>query len=635
MTPFPKSMFHRRATDDGMPVSRHNDRRPNDPASRERTKRIKVRFGLAALVMVLLAGCTGGLLAYQALAVRGQLEGAVDLVPLLRTQLSDGNQKQVEHTFDAISSQTAAARETTDGPLWTIAASVPFVGANFSALREIAVSADDLTTKAGTPLLSVYGSLELQMLSPKNGQVDISQLQDVAPSIIGAAETVRLSHDRLASIDLATLVPQLAGPVRSATDMLGELNSLMNTASSIFQLLPAMLGAEDSRDYLVLVQNSSETRATGGIPGALAVLHTDDGHISLGEQTSAVALGAFRPAIDVDSEQVSLYTRRLGTQMQNVNLTPDFPTAAQTAKEMWEQRHSGQKIDGVLALDTVVLSHLLEATGPLDLTDPQVLDAIRDTDLPLSLTKDNVVPTLLSKVYKDIENPEAQDAYFATVASRVFSAFTEGQGNGAQLIKALGASTAENRLFLWSSHPAEEKIIASTPVHGSVAGPDGGGAAFGVYFNDGTGAKMDYYVTRSVQLIQSCPVGDYGQYTVRITVSNNAPADAASSLPAYVTGNGAYGIEPGRIRTNYVVYGPSQAFVETATVDSQPVPVSSGKHRQRPVGTVALELGPGETATIDVAFSKVVQNSEPHLRITPTVQSLEEVVLPLEREGCD
>ncbi|MBO0896447.1 DUF4012 domain-containing protein [Arthrobacter sp. zg-ZUI10] len=395
-----------------------------------------------------------------------------------------------------------------------------------------------------------------------------------------------------------------------------------------------MLGAEGARDYLVLVQNSSETRATGGIPGALAVLHTDNGKITLSEQSSAVALGAFRPPIDVDAEQVSLYTARIGTQMQNVNLTPDFSTAAQTAKLMWEERHPEQIIDGVLALDTIVLSHLLDATGPLDLADDQVPDRIRNTDLPLSLTKDNVVPTLLSEVYKEIDDPEAQDAYFAAVASRVFSAFSEGQGDGAQLVKALGSSTTDGRLFLWSSHPSEQEIIATTPVHGSVSGPDGGGAAFGVYFNDGTGAKMDYYITRNVQLIQACPVDGYGQYTVRVTIANNAPADAASSLPAYVTGDGVFGVTPGYVRTNYVVYGPSQAFLETASVDGQAVPLSSGRHGQRPVGTVSLELGPGETATIEVVFSKVVQDSEPRLRVTPTIQSLEEVIRTLESDTC-
>ncbi|KAD3515511.1 DUF4012 domain-containing protein [Arthrobacter yangruifuii] len=396
-----------------------------------------------------------------------------------------------------------------------------------------------------------------------------------------------------------------------------------------------MLGADGERNYLVLVQNSAESRATGGIPGAIAVLKAANGRISLGEQSSAGAIEAFTPALDVDTDQEKLYTKRLGTQMQNVNLTPHFPTAAETAKRMWEARRPGQTIDGVLALDPVVLAHLLEATGPVDLTDPVVVSAIDGTSLPQSLTQDNVVSTLLSDVYREIEEPAAQDAYFAAVAASIFSAFTDGGGDSEQLIKALSTSAQERRLYLWSNVRDEQNIISSTALGGEVTGSDAGGASFGAYFNDGTGAKMDYYASRTVQLVQTCQHDGYGEYTVHLTVQNKAPLDAAASLPSYVTGDGAFGVEPGNFRTNYVFYGPSQALVASARINGIPVPIGAGKHGQRPVGTVTLELAPGETALIDIGFTRVVQDSEPKLQVTPSVQAVQDVIIPMDRrESC-
>lgn len=596
--------------------------------------RLAVNLGFGLLIVLLIGGVTTGVLVKQVFSVRSQLLQSVELVKEVRSQLEAGDQISAQETFSRLKEQTSAARSTATGPIWKLASLVPLAGPNFSAVREVAVSADDLATKAASPLLKAYASLDLRGLSPEDGRIDIAQLQDVAPSIVAATDTVRLSHERMASVDLSKLLTQVADPVRSTIEKLDELDNALTTVSSAVQLLPAMLGADEPRSYLVLVQNSAELRATGGIPGALAVLNTDNGNIELGEQGSASALGAFIPSLEVDEEQEMLYTPRLGTHMQNVNLTPDFPTAANTAKRMWEERHSGQSIDGVLALDPVVLSHLLDATGPVSLVDPEILRLIHGTSLPSALTSDNVVPTLLSDVYREIEEPQDQDAYFSAVAAQIFSAFTNGQGDGAQLINALTRSAKEERLYLWSSYSWEQDIIASTPMHGSIAGPGAGGTAFGVYFNDGTGAKMDYYVKRSVQLVQGCRAGEYGQYTVRVTASNNAPADAGTSLPAYVTGGNAFGVQPGRIRTNYVVYGPSQAFVETATVDGKSVSVSSGRHGSRPVGTVSLELRPGETSTIEMVFSGVVQDSEPQLRVTPTIQSSEDVAKPLERVSC-
>ena len=623
----------------GYSGSSHQESLPNARSPKQRNpsqprRKILLRLGIASGMLVLMVAVFGSVLAYQVYSVRNNLEQVVRSIEQLRAHLDSGKQEDAQTTFESMSGQASAARADATGPLWKAASILPFVGSNFRAVTEVAVSADDVVTGAVGPLLKEYDSLDWESLSPSDGHIDVTQLQEAAPELVTARNTVKLSHERLVSIDLAALMPQVADPIRSATQQLQEVSYVLGAAASGAQLLPAMLGAEDARTYLVLVQNSAETRATGGIPGALAVLKTNDGRIALGEQSSASALGAFKPSIDVDPEQTALYTARLGTQMQNVNLTPDFPTAALTAKQMWEGRHQEQVVDGVIALDPVVLSNLLKATGPVVLTDPQILRLIEKTSLPSSLTHDNVVSTLLSDVYREIEDPAAQDAYFSAVAGQVFAAFTDGKADSTELIAALTSSAQEHRLYLWSNRPDEQSIIATTSLAGSVVGTATGGASFGVYLNDGTGAKMDYYVSRTAQLLQACQSDGYSSYTVRMTVINNAPSDAATRLPAYVTGRGVYGVQPGHIRTNYVFYGPAQAFAETASVNGQPVPIGAGKHAQRPVGTVTLELAPGETAELDLVFSRVVQDSDPKLQVTPGLEPSDKVILAAKMANC-
>ena len=260
---------------------------------------------------------------------------------------------------------------------------------------------------------------------------------------------------------------------------------------------------------------------------------------------------------------------------------------------------------------------------------------MRQTTLPQTLSSDNVAPTLLSDVYKQIEDPELQDEYFAGVAAEVFSAFVSGRVDAEATYDALSDGARDHRLYIWSANPSEQEVIGASAVGGAATGSTVGGATFGLYFNDGTGAKMDYYMKRSTQLLQECSADGYSHVTVRVTLENTAPADAATSLPAYVTGGGIYGIEPGRVRTNYVAYGPAQSLAETATVDEEPVPIASYRHGQRPVGVVSVELGPGETATLEITFSRVVQTSEPVLQTTPTLQPISEGVLPMVRdESC-
>ncbi len=394
-----------------------------------------------------------------------------------------------------------------------------------------------------------------------------------------------------------------------------------------------MLGADGSRNYLVLVQNSAEIRATGGISGALAVLTVEDGRISLTDQGSATEMGNFNPPLAVDAEQEQIYSSRMTSFMQSVNLTPDFPTAASTAQRMWEERHPGSLIDGVIALDPVVLANILLATGPVELGDfgdPAVKALLANSQLPTALNSENVVPTLLSDVYAQIEEPALQDAYFAAVAGKVFAALSNVQGDGTQLVDALVTSAEQGRLYVWSASSQEQDLLAQTNLGGAVLGPVVGGAAFGAYFNDGTGAKMDYYVRRTVQLVKSCPGDGYSLYTVKVTLTNTAPTDAATSLPEYVTGGGVFGVDPGRVKTNTVTYGPAQSLLQQARMNGTDVPVGSFAHGNRPVGMLTTELGPGETATLEMDFSKVVQETEPTLDITPTVQDPAEIELPAE-----
>lgn len=145
---------------------------------------------------------------------------------------------------------------------------------------------------------------------------------------------------------------------------------------------------------------------------------------------------------------------------------------------------------------------------------------------------------------------------------------------------------------------------------------------------------MDYYVKRTVQLVKECSQSGYEQTTVRVVSTNSAPADAASSLPAYVTGDGAFGVPPGSVQTNIVAYGPIQANMETASLDGHRTDFASHRHANRPVGVVDVRLAPGESRTVDFTFGKIVQHTEPNLVVTPTVQPVKDVILPTTSAPC-
>jgi hypothetical protein len=596
-------------------------------------RRLLLRTGISVVTIVLVLGGSTVWVGLKATAIKSSLEAASDLVPRLKQEVALSDADSAADTVTKLRDYTSKARSDAEDPVWAVASGLPWLGPNLAAISEVARTADDVAVLGLAPLVNVYESLNWEALMPTDAGSDLEPFQAAAPTVASSSYAVQVSSERLQGIDTSQLLPQVTAPLSLVNSELKQAVGALSSAADAASIAPAMLGANGQRSFLLIIQNNAESRASGGIPGALAVLNLDHGKLSLGIQGSAGDVGIMDPTLPVDPEQQQIFSTRPGKYLQDINLTPDFPTAATIAQNMWEKK-TGQRVDGVISIDPVVLSYVLQTTGPVTLTGPEIT-AVKATGLPTELSGSNVVPTLLSEVYAKIQQPKLQDAYFAGVAREVFSALSSGKSEAKGLITGISKGAAEGRVLIWSANPTEQSIIAKYPLSGSISGPSISPAQFGVYFNDGTGAKMDYYVKRKVQLIKECPADGYEQVVVRVTSMNTAPADAVTSLPAYVTGGGVFGVAPGSVQTNIVAYGPVQANVESAAIDGQKTPFAPHLHANRPVGVLAQQLAPGESKTVEFTFGKIVQHTEPNLVVTPTVQPVKDVILPTQNASCE
>src|SRR5439155_6307005 len=126
-------------------------------------------------------------------------------------------------------------------------------------------------------------------------------------------------------------------------------------------------GGHGTRTYLLVVQNNAESRATGGFIGSFGLLTADDGklHISRLLRTSAWN-NAVRANPDPKADAPADYRARYGQfqperTLQNVNLSPDFPSVAKVLASLAPQAGL-PAVDGVLAVDPVGLAALLQLT---------------------------------------------------------------------------------------------------------------------------------------------------------------------------------------------------------------------------------------------------------------------------------
>jgi hypothetical protein len=573
-----------------------------------------VGVGLAWTVGAVLLGL-GLALAWvgvRGLDAYGHLTSARATVERAVASISDPT--QAADLIRDLSADTAAARELTSDSVWQALERLPWVGPQMRGVSTLAAAADHVADDALAPIVEVASTFTLEAFRPIDGRVNTAMFERIAEPAQRGAAGVAAASASVARLDDTGMLE----PVRDAVDEVSQLVAKGVTATDALArataLLPAMLGAEGERDYLVMFQNNAEWRSLGGIVGAMVVVHTANGVITLTSQGSSSDFNRFDASVlPLDDEVERLYRQRPGQWIQNVTQVPDFATSAELARQMW-LRERGLEVDGVIALDPVSLSYLLEATGPIALPTGDVL------------TAENAVRMLLNEVYLRYERPADQDAFFASAAAAVFTALSAGGADPATLVEALGRAGEERRLLLWSASPEDQSVLEDTTLAGRLPVTSDETGRFGVYLNDGTGSKMDYYVDAGVDLAWgACTVDARGRAsgaaTLTLTITNTAPADAATSLPEYITGGGAFRVPAGVARTVGYLYLPEGYDLLDAGI-STGAGFGGGMHDGRQVLSFGLDLAPGESGTV-TATVQAPQPAAPTLiaEVTPTVHA--------------
>jgi hypothetical protein len=152
---------------------------------------------------------------------------------------------------------------------------------------------------------------------------------------------------------------------------------------------------------------------------------------------------------------------------------------------------------------------------------------------------------------------------------------------------------------VWSAHEEDQALLADTTLAGGLPVRDASGTRFGVYLNDATGSKMGVFLATQVALGQAtCRKDKRPSYGVSVSLKNTAPADAATSLSDYVTGDGIYGVRPGNMKVVLSVYGAPGMQDLGVTRDGEVIDYHPATDSTYPVSAVGIELAPGETTVL-------------------------------------
>ncbi|MDN4490660.1 DUF4012 domain-containing protein [Demequina sp. SYSU T00068] len=498
----------------------------------------------------------------------------------------------LERDATALSAEVAeleAAAQTfagaTSGPHWWIAAHLPWVEDQAVPLMAAGKAVDAVAREALAPLAGL-GSLDaLEAPAFEDGRIDPDTLEPYRETLAQAAEALDAQQTALADVDIAGTIDAVAGPFVELREQLETVGGIVQGGHVAAELLPTMLGGDEPRTYLVMVQNNAEPRTTGGIPGAVIEVTVEDGRMTQGRYASASSMVVPDGVGGLTDDELRIFSERMEIYPHDVNFTPEFPRSAELMTRFWAAEFD-ETVDGVLSVDPVALGWMLAGASPTEIAD-------------FTLTSDSLADVMLNQAYFAFEDPAEQDAFFARASAELFGRIVSGETN---VLGGVERAIEAGRFMIWSADGGEQELLATTPAAGAFLESDD---ALGVFLNDGSGSKIGYYVDTATTVTNHlCTDGSLAGQTIAVTLTHTYDGDVAD-LPEYISGGDVY-VPAGEFHANLLVYPRGGTGVTKVTEDGAQAGLNPEQQEGRTVGTVRVVLEPGQsvTYTFEIAASQ-------------------------------
>lgn len=296
----------------------------------------------------------------QSKAAIEQMLAGVESVSMLDFSQADAN-------FSQASSGFLAAKEDlsliSDSLLYLVSLS------NDPKLKMAAESKKFLS--AGASSASLGRNLVLATENLFNHQVDNNFSESLANFIYYgdlAVQDAKSLEKTVVSIKSDNLPAEYREQFLLLADQAKNLSDNLENFVLVATKAQELLGLSQDKRYLLIFQNNSELRASGGFLGSYALLDISDGKI---KNLEVPAGGSYDTeggmTVRVKAPE-PLWLVNPSWHFWDANWWPDFTMTAQNLMWFYE-KSGGSTVDGVISLTPTVVERLLEVTGPIDMTE--------------------------------------------------------------------------------------------------------------------------------------------------------------------------------------------------------------------------------------------------------------------------
>lgn len=201
-------------------------------------------------------------------------------------------------------------------------------------------------------------------LSPNSDQTFEKEQFDISlQSFLDAKDNLELARAELNQVNFERF-PDI---VKGYSTPVEEFSEKMDVLVEFVTNVPDLVGLDGKKKYLLLFQNSSELRPTGGFIGSYATLELENGKIS-----SLAIDDIYNPDGQIDLREIQVssptpikeHLEEEFLHIRNANWDPSFPSSAEKIEDLFF-RLDGREYDGIIAVDLQFVESILRVSGPV------------------------------------------------------------------------------------------------------------------------------------------------------------------------------------------------------------------------------------------------------------------------------
>lgn len=558
---------------------------------RRKSRRKRQTVAAVVLLCLILVGLFGFTLFRDVNTVAANLVSAKDSLTKSTKNAEKFDIKSAGQDLKSAERDFIEARRVLARPSIRMLAWLPMLGNNINAVDGLSASGIE-ATRAGLSLLDAAEAFSSSGkgidIDYSNGKINLEPFAEALPHIKKARAHLLIAKAEERDISRRFLLPQISKPLKEYSKKIDDLGAIIDRADKVLDVVPSFFGANEKRRYFLAVQNNAELRATGGLIGNYGVFTANKGNLRLSDFDEIHALQKANPPKAVTTDDFrDRYARFRGTSLWlNANMSPDFPAVSSVLMQLYNSG-TGDRLDGIVAIDPVGLKYLLEAIGP---TRVPTANATVDSE--------NVVKWTLIDAYSVYKKRHERKDFLEDVALAIWRRVVAGDfKDRSALVEKLGQALSDKHLILYSVNSKEQQLFESLG-YAATLNKNAGDYLQVIVQNHGAN-KVDIYLDQEVDYSAIIQSDGAVLSNVTITLINNAPR---KGLTPYVAGESPLGAKNGQSNAYLNVYAPGNSQLTECTLDGKPGEPEIGQEKDKSVFSHYLYVPAGEAQTVTFTY---------------------------------